>query len=222
MKKVLVVAVHPDDETLGCGGTILRLVNEGCEVFWLILTDINESVNFSPLKKEAREREIKEVANLYGFKGVFNLGIEPCTLDQVSKTVLLEKISNVIKQIGPEVIYLPFAFDVHSDHRVAFDALYSCTKTFRYPSIKRIYMMETLSETEFAPSFQATSFIPNSYVNISQYLDLKLQIMKIFKSELGEHPFPRSLEGIRALAVYRGAASGFKYAESFMLLKDII
>lgn len=82
-------------------------------------------------------------------------------------------------------------------------------------------MMETLSETEFAPSTKEDSFIPNSFVDISEYFEKKIEIMKIFKSEVAEHPFPRSEKNTRALASLRGATCGCKYAESFMLLKEL-
>ena len=133
---------------------------------------------------------------------------------------LIDKISKAINEVRPSIIYLPFKGDVHSDHRKIFEASYSCTKAFRYPFIKKIYMMETLSETEFAPSTKEDSFIPNSFVDISEYFEKKIEIMKIFKSEVAEHPFPRSEKNIRALAVLRGATCGCEYAESFMLLKE--
>ena len=92
---------------------------------------------------------------------------------------------------------------------------------FRYPFIKKIYMMETLSETEFAPSTKEDSFVPNVFVDISDFMDRKIEIMKLFESEIKEHPFPRSEENIKALAIFRGASCGCRYAESFMLLKEI-
>ena len=83
-------------------------------------------------------------------------------------------------------------------------------------------MMEILSETEFAPGVKEDAFTPNSFVDISNYIDKKIEIMKIFKSEIGEHPFPRSERNLRALATLRGATCGCEYAESFMLLKEIL
>ena len=82
--------------------------------------------------------------------------------------------------------------------------------------------METLSETEFAPSIKKDSFIPNTFVDVSKYLNKKIKIMKIYKSEILKHPFPRSERNIKALASFRGSTSGCKFAESFMLIKEII
>ena len=215
--KILVITVHPDDETLGCGGTLLKNKVNGNEIHWLICTTIDKNHSYY----ETREREIKEVSKMYGFDTVHNLRLKTMQVDEYSLTELVSKISNVMNDVKPNTIYLPFKSDVHSDHRKIFEASYSCTKSFRYSFIKKIYMMEVLSETEFAPSTQENSFIPNVFVDISEYISKKIEIMKIFKSELAEHPFPRSEKNIKALATYRGATCGCEYAESFMLLKEI-
>ena len=136
-------------------------------------------------------------------------------------SVLVSKISSVINKIKPNIIYLPFKGDVHSDHKYIFDAAYSCTKVFRHPFIKKIYMMETLSETEFSLSTKEDSFVPNVFVDISEFMDKKIELMNIYESEMGEHPFPRSERNIRALGTLRGATCGCDYAESFVLLKEI-
>ena len=220
--KILVVSVHPDDETLGCGGTLLRHKNEGDEIYWLNITDIkNYSQFFSKEQILVRSKEIEKVKDLYQFDGTNNLQLQPSKIDKYSDSELIELISDYFKEISPNVIYLPYKYDVHSDHRKIFECVYSCTKVFRYSSINKIYMMEILSETDFAPSINGETFVPNVFVNIEKYIDKKIEIMKIYKSEIKDHPFPRSEENIKALATYRGGTSGFKYAESFMLLKEI-
>jgi LmbE family N-acetylglucosaminyl deacetylase len=216
MNKILVIAVHPDDETLGCGGTLLKHKAHNDTIHWLICTDLNPN---HPYYK-TRQEEIQKVSSLYHFDSIINLKLQTMKIDEYSMSELITKISHTINQIKPTHIYLPFKGDVHSDHRKIFEASYSCTKSFRYPFIKKIYMMETLSETEFSP-IEGENFIPNTFVDISEYLEKKLDIMQIYTSELAKHPFPRSLENIKALATFRGATSGTFFAESFMLLKDI-
>lgn len=216
--RVLVIAVHPDDETLGCGGTLLKHKANGDEIHWLICTEVNIENNFYSV----REKEIQEVEKIYGFESVQKLKLKTMRIDQYTMSGLIEKISNAINNIQPSIIYLPFKSDIHSDHRKIFEASYSCTKSFRYPFIQKIYMMETLSETEFAPSTKEDSFIPNVFVDITNFMDKKVEIMKIFKSEMSEHPFPRSERNIKALATLRGATSDCNYAEGFVLLKEII
>jgi len=221
MNKVLVIAVHPDDETLACGGTLLKHKAMGNEIHWLIATDITESEGFKKEAIEKRELEIQSVEKHYDFDSVHRLNLSTMRVDEYSMSDLIGKIATIIKEVKPNIIYLPFKTDVHSDHRSIFNAAYSCTKSFRYPFIKKIYMMETLSETEFAPSTKEDSFIPNVFVDISEHMEKKIQIMKCYKSEIEEHPFPRSERNLRALGTLRGATAGCNYAESFMLLKEI-
>ena len=217
MNKALVIAVHPDDETLGCGGTLLKHKANNDEIHWLICTAMNKNQS----KYKVRQQEIEKISKMYDFNGVHKLELNTMQVDEYTISELIEKISKVIKKVQPNIIYLPFKGDVHSDHRKIFEAAFSCTKTFRYPFIKNIYMMETLSETEFAPSIMGDNFVPNVFVDISKYLDKKIQLMKIFESEIDMHPFPRSERNIKALATFRGASCGCEYAESFMLLKEI-
>lgn len=221
MNNVLVIAVHPDDETLGCGGTILKHKAAGDAVHWLIVTSIKEENGFATSVVEARRQEIKAVSSMYGFDGVYDLDFPTMQLDDIPFSRLIGSISDVFGQVEPNIVYLPFKDDVHTDHQIAFKAAYSCTKTFRYPSIKKIIMMETLSETEFTPSTKEDSFIPNMFVDITDFIERKIEIMNIYKSEMGTHPFPRSERNVRALATFRGATAGCEYAESFMILKEI-
>jgi len=220
MNKVLVIAVHPDDETLACGGTLLKHKAMGNEIHWLIATDIIESEGFKKETIKKRELEIQKVEKHYDFDSVHRLNLPTMRVDEYSMSNLIGKIATIIKEVKPNIIYLPFKTDVHSDHRSIFNAAYSCTKSFRYPFIKKIYMMETLSETEFAPSTKEDSFIPNVFVDISEHMEKKIQIIKCYKSEIEEHPFPRSERNLRALGTLRGATAGCNYAESFMLLKE--
>lgn len=215
--RILVVAVHPDDEVLGCGGTLLKHKANGDKIHWLICTTLSKSHNY--YKK--RDKEIFKVSKLFNFNSVHNLLFETTKVDQYSMAEIIEKISKVINRVRPNIIYLPFKEDIHSDHKKIFEASYSCTKSFRYPFLKKIYMMETLSETEFAPSIKKKWFIPNTYVDISKFMSKKIQIMKVYKGELNKHPFPRSERSIRALATFRGSTSGCKFAESFVLIKEI-
>lgn len=221
LNKVLVIAVHPDDETLGCAGTLLRHKLNKDKIYWLIVTDIREEYGYSPKAVKKRNNEVKKVSIKYNFDGVYNLQLPPKKLDKFSIYELIVKFSKIICEIKPSIVYLPFKNDVHSDHRITFDAAYSCTKSFKFPFLKKIYMMETLSETEFSPAIPGEVFVPNVFIDISRFIDKKLEIMKIYKGEIKEYPFPRSLENIKALATIRGAAGNCPYAESFMLLKEI-
>lgn len=220
--KALVVAVHADDETLGCGGTLLKHKAQGDEIYWLLLTGPtkNHPSGFMDERIQHRAELVQHVKEAYGFDGLEYLELPTQLLHTLDLRDIIKKISEVFKRIQPNIIYTMFANDVHSDHRVAFDAVYSCTKSFRYPFIERIYMMEALSETEFALSVPAKTFIPNVYVDITDFIDRKLEIMQMYPKEVMPAPYPRSLSSIKALARVRGSRAGVMYAEAFMLLYE--
>ena len=222
MRKVLVVAPHADDETLGCGGTLLKHFDEGDEIYWLLVTDMSLESGFLQAQIEARELEISKIIELYGFKETYRLGFPPAALEAVPMKDIVQAMSSVVDKLHPEIIYSVFRNDVHSDHSVVSDAVMAATKSFRYPSVKRILAFETLSETEFSLRVDGEYFRPNVFVNIDKYLTEKIEIMDQFNSEMGEFPFPRSVGAIQALAKYRGIQAGCHSAEAFMLLKEII
>ena len=222
MNKVVVVAPHPDDETLGCGGALLNHKRRGDEVYWLIITAVTEDGSFSPEKIEKRSLEIQQVTISYGFTSVYQCGLPTTMLDTIPTATMIQKISAIFHEINPNIVYLPYGGDVHTDHHIVFNVVSSCLKWFRYPSVKRVLAYETLSETDAALNPDSNTFRPNVFMDISLSIDEKIEIMKMYSSELGVFPFPRSDEAIRGLAAVRGAASGFKAAEAFMLLKEII
>jgi N-acetylglucosamine malate deacetylase 1 len=224
MKKVLVVSVHADDETLGCGGTILKHKELGDDIYWLIVTapPLNRSYGFQEEMIKKREKEIEEVSKMYGFKKTIVLGFPPQILDEVSFREIVVKIDGAINEIQPNILYSINRSDAHSDHRIAFQAVFACTKTFRKPFIEKVLMYETLSATEFAPALIENAFIPNVFVDISAHMKKKLAIMSIFSSEVMRDNLPRSYSAINALATYRGSHIDVKYAEAFMLLFEKI
>ena len=132
---------------------------------------------------------------------------------------LVAAISNVFKAFQPDEVFVPHPSDVHTDHRIVFDAVAGCTKWFRHPSIKRVLSYETISETDFGLGISKV-FQPNVMIDIEPYLADKLRAMEIYASELSEFPFPRSHKAMQALATLREAASGFVAAEAFELLRE--
>ena len=217
--RTIVIAPHPDDETLGVGGTLLRRKTEGVNLAWVIVTNISIESGWSEEKVKQRAGEIQRITQFYEFDEVYCLNFETTQLDAIPMSDLVAAISDVFKEFKPEEVYVPHPADVHTDHRVVYDAVSACTKWFRYPSVKRVLAYETLSETDFGLGTDQ-AFRPNVFVDIEQFLSKKLQAMDIFASEVGEFPFPRSHEAIRALATLRGAASGFQSAEAFELLRE--
>ena len=217
--RILAISPHPDDETLGCGGTLFRHKAEGDDIYWLIITGISQEGGWQEKVVKKRDNEIDAVAEKYGFSDVFNLRLPTTKMDTLPVSDLIGKISNVYKKVEPGVIYMPFAYDVHTDHQIIAKALQSTLKWFRYPHIKKVYMYETPSETEFN-FVEKMAFRPNVFVNISLYIDDKIETMKIYDGEMGDFPFPRSEKAIRSLATLRGSQSGFESAEAFELVYE--
>lgn len=219
--KILVVSAHPDDETLGCGGTILKHKAALDAAYWLIMTNMLKGEHYSTSRFQARQKEIDAIAKDYGFKEVFKLNLPTTQLDTIPLAKMARMVQQIIARVNPQQIYLPYKNDIHSDHRITFDVLMSSLKTFRCPWVKKVLMYEVISETEFTPPFKDTTFVPNSFSDISDYLQRKIEIMCKYKGEISRHPFPRSTKNIKALATFRGATAGVKYAEAFMVLKEI-
>lgn len=221
MKSILVIAPHPDDETLGCGGTLLKHKKNGDRLHWLIMTVMSEDAGFSAAAINRRKAELTLVAEKYQFDSVTVLDYPAASLDQIPLQAIIAKMNRVFATTQPEVVYLPFEGDIHSDHKVTFHAAAACCKTFRNGYIKKILSYETLSETDFILSVGAIRFAPNVFIAIDEFLEEKIAVMNIFSSELGEFPFPRSNQAIRALAALRAINAGCRAAEGFMLLKEI-
>lgn len=221
MSTILVVAPHPDDESLGCGGTLLRHADEGDSVHWFIVTTMTAAQGFSAERIAARSAEIEAVAAKYPFAAVHRAELPTTRLDSLSMGDLVGVVGKVFQSVRPDTVYLPYRNDAHSDHAAVFDATAACCKSFRHPSVKRVFAYETLSETEFGLRPDDPGFRPNLFVDIGDRLERKLQILNMYAGEMGKFPFPRSEECVRAQAALRGSQAGVHAAEAFMVLKEV-
>ena len=176
---------------------------------------------FSLAQVDERNHKISTVSEGYRFSQVHRLGFLPSQLDVIAKSTLVGAISSLESKIRPEIVYTVFRDDAHSDHEVVFGAVISATTIFRHPYVKRTLAYETLSETDFSLKPGHGAFRPNVFVNIEDYVEKKIILMKMFRSEIGDFPFPRSPKAIEALASLRGVQAGCLSAEAFMLLKEV-
>ncbi len=218
---VLIIAPHPDDETLGVGGTLLKHHDAGDDIHWLLMTRVDNDPSYSAEFKKHRVLQLQRVKDFYNFKSVSQLNFPPTQLDITPLRELIGMMLPIIESIKPHVVYIPNRSDPHSDHRITFSAAMACFKTFRNPYIRRILMYETPSETDFSPPLSEMAFQPNVFVGIVSQLERKLEAMRLYDTELGEHPFPRSITGLKALATVRGVCANVAAAEAFVLLKEI-
>lgn len=211
-RRACVIAVHPDDETLGCGGTILKHLDEGDEVHCILVTKGNEE----------QSQVWTKVKEAYQFTSVEKLDFPELDLMDISLNKLIPPISKAFHQIQPNIIYIPNRSDAHSDHKAVYAAVASCTKAFRYPFVEQVLMMEVISETDFSLPLPESQFIANYYVDISKYFECKQQILNIYENELLPYPQTRNLDTMKALNRYRGSQISAEYAEAFMSLKTIV
>jgi LmbE family N-acetylglucosaminyl deacetylase len=220
--KILAIAPHPDDETLGCGGTLLKHRAQGDTIAWLVVTKGHEPL-WSTEVLERKEEEIGKVEQEYGFENVFRLNLPTIKLDSLPLDELMDPLKKAIDAFRPDTIYLNHSHDVHSDHRAVFAATMSVLKPFysgRH-GVKRVLSYEILSSTDAMPPSPANSFVPNVFVDVSTFIDRKLEIMALYKTEMQEFPLPRALESIKALARLRGSTIGCAHAEAFMLMREV-
>jgi LmbE family N-acetylglucosaminyl deacetylase len=220
--RVLVVCAHPDDETLGCGGTILKHVAAGDAVSWAIATSAHEPM-WTPSVIEQKTAEIASVQEAYGIEHVTRLGFPSTQLDGVSRADLMHALAGVIEQNRPEAVYVVHPGDVHSDHADVHDATLAVLKAFRMASlgVRRVLAFETLSSTDAAPPQPHRAFLPTVFSDIGDHLDRKVEIMALYATESQPDPFPRGPSAIRALARLRGATVGVEAAEAFSLVREL-
>ena len=179
MKKIIVISAHPDDEVLGCGGTLIKHRENGDQIDWLITTNISENQGFSKYRVISRQQEINDVAEKLNINKTYKLDYPTMCLSDESLITMIPKVSDIFNESKPEIIYILNRSDAHSDHLITFKAIMACTKSFRYPFVKRVLMYECISETEFGPALPENQFMPNYYVDISPYLKDKIE--RIFK-----------------------------------------
>lgn len=221
--KVLAICAHPDDETLGCGGTLLRHRAAGDEVSWLIATEAHEP-QWSKALIDTKAREVESVAAAYGMSEVIKLGLPTIRLDTLPEAELIGRFAEALDRLQPEIIYLVYGGDVHTDHAVVYRSVMAAIKPFsmKRRGVQRILCYETLSSTEAAsPARWGPGFVPQVFKDITPYIEEKLNVMALYGSELQQELMPRGASAIRALGRLRGATVSIAYAEAFMLIREL-
>jgi LmbE family N-acetylglucosaminyl deacetylase len=226
-KKVLVVAAHPDDEVLGCGGTIARLVREGNTVYSLIL---GEGITSRDVKRDRgkRAQEIKELkkqieqaGRILSIKNSFVYDFPDNRFDTVALLDIIKKIEKVKKIVNPHVVFTHHHGDLNIDHQITFKAVMTAFRPVKGERAREILCFETPSSTEWNASSPLNYFMPDYFVDISRTLKAKIKALKVYKSEMRTFPHPRSSEAVEIAARNRGVQAGTAAAEAFKVVRII-
>lgn len=218
--KILIIVAHPDDEVLGMGGTLAMLVKAGEDLHIAFLSKGEGSRGKEIANEQLRARQAGKVANSLKAKLHWLANFPDNEFDTISLLQVTKAVEEIINKIHPDIVYTHHYGDLNIDHRIAFQAVITACRPGK-TSVRKIYSCEVLSSTEWQAKTAANAFLPNTYIDIEKYIDSKIKLMELYKREIEAFPFPRSAEGIRALAKFRGMESGLKYAEAFRLIRSI-
>lgn len=219
--KVLIISAHPDDETIGAGGTIARHIANGDQVYWCVVTE-GYTPTWPQEILDAARQQVFDVKELYGITEVFFLGFPTVRLNTVPYMELSSAIQKVVDKVQPEVVYTTPGTDLNQDHRIVFDCTLVATRPVPGCAVRRVLAYEIATTTRYGGSSGRGGFIPSVYSDISGYMETKLSAMNLYETEIRSYPHPRSPEGIKILCRERGLAVGVEAAECFYLVREFI
>ena len=221
---ILVIAAHPDDEVLGCGGTIARHGNQNDVVHIDIMGEGMNSrfeggQSASPQKINDLHEQSRKAAQLLGAQEPAFHNLPDNRFDMVPLLEIIQIIEKSIHRIQPEIIYTHHGSDLNVDHGITLKAVLTATRPMQDCSVRQIYAFEVPSSTGWSFGQQLREFRPNVFFDINDTLELKIEAMRLYESEMRPFPHPRSPEALRALAMFRGSVSGLHAAEAFELIR---
>jgi LmbE family N-acetylglucosaminyl deacetylase len=223
--KILIIGSHPDDEVLGVAGTLIKHRNSNHKLFIHILTDGHSSrVNqpqYDIVKIDKRVVSAQKVAEYLNVDDLYLSSYKDQRLDTIPMIEIVHEIESYAKKIKPDVVYTHHRGDVNFDHKKVFEASLNAFRSVgdNYP--KGFFCYETVSATEWGSIFSESAFIPNYFVDITNELDKKMEVLELYRDELRKFPHPRSIEGIKITARKWGSVIGVNAAEAFVQIRNI-
>jgi LmbE family N-acetylglucosaminyl deacetylase len=220
-ERILVVAAHPDDEALGCGGTLRVHANRGDSIAILFLADGVTARDGSKSGLAERRAAAVKASHLMGASEPRFLDFPDNRLDAVALLDLAKAVENYAREVSPTIVYTHHGGDLNVDHRRAHQAVMTAFRPVSGSGVRGILAFETPSSTEWSNLASGPIFTPDRFVDISETLAVKLELIKAYESEMREFPHPRSAKAVEALSVWRGASAGLRAAEAFETLRWI-
>ena len=222
-KNILVVASHPDDEVLGCGGTLYNLKKRGAKISALFLSDGESSRKHSKMNKLImdRKKQAVQAGKILGIKKMIFGNFPDNSMDTIPILKIIQFIEKQIKIIKPDVIFTHFESDLNVDHQITSKATITACRPTRNQTVKSILFFEILSSSEWNISIKNKSFKPNYFVDIKKSIRFKLKALRHYKREMRKWPHPRSIEGVKLLSKTRGSTVGLSHAEAFILGRHV-
>jgi N-acetylglucosamine malate deacetylase 1 len=220
---ILVVAAHPDDEILGCGGTMARHADMGDNVNIVIVAEgaTSRGLPDAGSEVEALRDSGRQAAALIGASEPKFLGLPDNRLDELPLLDVIRPIEQIVEELGPSVVYTHHGGDLNIDHRMVHEAVLTACRPLPGASVRTICAFETISSTEWGGPGTGPGFSPNYYVEITDQIDRKLEALKCYAIEMRDFPHPRSYDAVRMQAGLRGTSCGLSAAEAFVVLRQI-
>lgn len=220
-RTILIVAAHPDDEALGCGGTIARHVAEGDVVYAVFLADgVSSRVDQSEIDSIKRKVAAENAKEILGIKKNFYLGLPDNQLDSIPLLEVIRKLETILEIVKPNIIYTHHSNDLNIDHRITNQAVLTCSRPIPGSNVELIYTFEIMSSTEWQTSSREP-FIPNHFVEIGNYLKIKESALNEYQQEMRDKPHSRNIEHLKYLAYHRGHTIGVEAAEAYCIARSI-
>lgn len=220
MKKILVFAPHPDDEILGVGGTMIKRIDNGDEVYVCIVTK-GYPPYFSLERTAINQSDTQKCHAKIGVKKTFFLDFPANSLELVDRFDLNAKIQEVIQLVKPDEVYIPHIGDMQRDHKIVSEACMVALRPKYFPQVRKILAYETMSETAWDLPNVQNAFIPNVFEDISNFIETKKKALSYFTLQVKVFPDARSEGAVEALAKYRGALMHWNAAEAFVLVREL-